>query len=318
MPTSCADCSHPKFPMPPNNNSNNLTSALSRQMRLLRQKVDRIDLKMLQLLQQRTKLSGEIGKMKRRHGAVIYVPERERELVARLTLLSKGQPSARAIAAIYREIMSSSRAAQGQAPIGLLQESASVVLPASRACFGACEHFSPRKKWGELAEHLHTGELSLALLTGDDLAAALKSERWRSEFLTRFIVTGDFSPALEPRVSLAERIFIVTPRRDSAVPEANRMLILIECKSTPNAVKSLLRSMPDNPIHVVHAEQLTRRPALTLRESAKSLVPTLVRLTLAPSMDGDRATNLIMEAGTAAGLPVSILGIYPGTEDYGG
>ncbi len=99
--------------MPPNNNSNS-TSVLSRQMQRLRQQVDRIDLKMLRLLQQRTKLSGQIGQMKRRHGGVIYVPERERELVARLTRLSKGQPPARAVAALYREIMSSSRAAQGQ------------------------------------------------------------------------------------------------------------------------------------------------------------------------------------------------------------
>src|ERR1035441_161549 len=116
--------------MPPNNN--NLTSVLSRQMQRLRQQVDRIDLKMLQLLQQRTKLSGQIGKMKRRHGAVIYVPERERELVARLTRLSKGQPSARAVAALYREILSSSRAAQGQAPIGLLRAGAPLLLPAGR------------------------------------------------------------------------------------------------------------------------------------------------------------------------------------------
>src|SRR5471030_1201566 len=113
--------------MPPNNN--NLKSALSRQMQRLRQQVDRIDLKMLRLLQQRTKLSGQIGKMKRRHGAVIYVPERERELVTRLTRLNKGQLPPRAIAALYREIMSSSRAAQGQTPIGLLQASAPVVLP---------------------------------------------------------------------------------------------------------------------------------------------------------------------------------------------
>src|SRR5271156_5519032 len=145
MPTNCVGSSLPKFPMPPKNT--NLTSALSRQMRRLRGQVDRIDLKMLQLLQQRTKLSGQIGKMKRRHGAVIYVPEREREVVARLVRLSKGRPSARAVAALYREILSSSRAAQGQAPIGLLRASASVVLPASRACFGACDQFSTRRTW---------------------------------------------------------------------------------------------------------------------------------------------------------------------------
>ena len=119
MPMNCVVYSLPKFLMPPNNN--NLTSALSRQMQHLRRQVDRIDLKMLQLLQQRTKLSGRIGRMKHRHGAVIYVPERERELVARLIRLSKGRLSARAVAALYREILSSSRAAQGQAPIGLLR-----------------------------------------------------------------------------------------------------------------------------------------------------------------------------------------------------
>src|SRR5450432_3766220 len=102
---NCGGCSHLKLPMPPNNN--NLKSALSRQMQRLRQQVDRIDLKMLRLLQQRTKLSGQIGQMKRRHGAVVYVPERERELVARLTRLSQGLPPARTIAALYREIMSS-------------------------------------------------------------------------------------------------------------------------------------------------------------------------------------------------------------------
>src|SRR5271154_7582035 len=163
MPMNCAGYSLPKSLMPPNNS--NLTSALSRQMRRLREQVDRIDLKMLQLLQQRTKLSGQIGKMKRRHGAVIYVPERERELVARLTRLSKGQPSARAVAALYREILSSSRAAQEQAPIGLLQASAALVLPASNACFGACDRFSPKKSWAELVKGLDTGALSLALLT---------------------------------------------------------------------------------------------------------------------------------------------------------
>src|SRR5271154_7117892 len=135
MPMNCAGYSLPKSLMPPNNS--NLTSALSRQMRRLREQVDRVDLKMLQLLQQRTKLSGRIGKMKRRHGAVIYVPDREREVVVRLVRRSRGHPSARAVPAFSREMLSSSRAAQGQAPIGLLRAGAPVVLPAARACFGA-------------------------------------------------------------------------------------------------------------------------------------------------------------------------------------
>jgi len=278
-------------------------------MQHLRRQVDRIDLKMLRLLQQRTKLSGQIGQMKRRHGAVIYVPERERELVARLTRLSKGQPPAPAVAALYREIMSSSRATQGQTPIGVFQASAPFILPASRACFGACDRFATAKTWAELANGLLTGALSLALLTGEDLAAALKSDRWRREFCSALTVVGEFTPAFERNVPLGRRIFIVAPGGNGASGKADRILILIECKSTLNAIKSLLHSMPDNPIHAVHTEQWAPRPTGAV---------TLARLKLAWPMDGVRATALMLEAGKEAGIPISILGVYPGTEDYGG
>ena len=274
-------------------------------MQRLRQQMDRIDLKLLRLLQQRTKLSGQIGKMKRRHGAVIYVPGRERELVARLARLGKGQLPPRAIAALYREILSSSRAAQGQAPIGLLQASVSVVLPASRLVFGACDRFSPKTTWSALAKGLISGELSLALLTGTDLLRALQTKRWRDEFSNRLAVVANVAPIPDAKVPLAERIFIVTPREPTPPRQAARILILIECKFTLNAIKSLLRDMPDLFIHTEHLSQ--RGSAVTLALS-----------TLGKPIDGTRATTRLVAAGQSTHLPLSILGIYPGTEDYGG
>jgi hypothetical protein len=144
------------------------------------------------------------------------------------------------------------------------------------------------------------------LLTGDDLARALQTHRWRSEFFERLTVAGDFSPVSDSKAPLARRIFIVTPRGNGAALEANQILILIECKSTVNAIKSLLHSMSD---FSIHAEHLTRhaRPAAAL-----------VRLTLAKPADGIRVTSCLLAACKSVGIPVSILGIYPGTEDYGG
>jgi hypothetical protein len=172
-----------------------------------------------------------------------------------------------------------------------------------------------------LAEGLDGGALSLALLTGDDLLNALRTKRRRSEFFGRLTVVGDFSPVLDPKVPLARRIFIVTPRGNGAALEANRILILIECKSTVNAIKSLLHSMPDFPIH---AEQLAHRAATTRGGTARrgtarrGPVVALARLPLARPVDGIRATSHLLAAAKSAGIPVSILGIYPGTEDYGG
>ena len=237
------------------------------------------------------------------------MPARERELLARLTRVSRGQPPARVVAALYREILSSSRAAQGQAPIGLLQASADVVLPASRSCFGACDEFRPQKTWTALVRGLTTGSLSLALLTEEDLVAALREPRRRTEFASRLAVVGDFSTDPNSKPPPARRIFIVTPRSNrETVPAANRALILIECKSAMNAIKSLLHFMSDSSLF---AEHLTGR----VRGNKP---PALIRLTFPRSLDEAILANRLQAAARSSGLPVSILGIYPDMETYGG
>ena len=248
--------------------------------------------------------------MKRRHGAVIYVPERERQLLARLTRLSDGLLPPAAVAALYREVLSSSRAAQGQKPIGVLRASASLVLPASRACFGACDRFSPQRTWAELAKGLETDMLSLALMTADDLAGALRKPAPRGEFLSRLTVAGDF-PGMENSDTTPERrIFIVTPQEGAAAVAGDRVLILIECKSTVNAIKSLLRSMPIS----TKAVQSIHRAV----PGRKGAGVALVQLTLARAVDRTVAAGGILDAAQAAGLSASVLGVYPVSEVYGG
>jgi hypothetical protein len=123
-------------------------------------------------------------------------------------------------------------------------------------------------------------------------------------------VSGDFSPDPDAKSPRAQRIFVVTRRGDEVAPKVNRVVILIECKSATNAIKSLLHSMPDIPIH---AEQLTRSVA----SSRGGAVLALVRLSLGQAVDGIGATGLLLAAGKASGIPVTILGNYPGSDDGG-
>jgi hypothetical protein len=190
-----------------------------------------------------------------------------------------------------------------------LRASAAAVIPPGRWCFGACDEFLPGKTWSEVAAGLAAGSLALALLTGEDLAGALGTPGLRRHFLSHFTVMGDIPPALESKLSLARRIFIVTPRGQGAAGEANRILILIECKSTVNTVKSLLQSMPNRPIQV---EELTLRARTANRGPV-----ALVRLALPQSIDAIRLTGRLLTACKAAGGEVSILGVYPGTENGG-
>lgn len=271
--------------------------------------MDQIDLKILQLLQKRNKLSTQIGEVKKIHHAPVFVPERERDLLARVIKRSKGKLSPRGVKAVYREILSSSRAAQGQAPVGVLKSSAEAVTLPGRWCLGACDDFQRKPTWTELAEGLKTGGLALALLTGEDLAAVLKTSKGQRNFLEHFTIVGEIEPTSE-KVSLGGRIFVVTPRGKGAACRASRILILIECKSTVNAVKTLLSSMPDRPLD---AEQMTF-PARPARSGSGALV----RLSLPQAIDGISATGGLLTTCKSAGIEVSILGVYPGTENYGG
>jgi chorismate mutase len=274
-------------------------------MQRLRLKVDRIDLKILQLLQQRIKLSTRIGQVKRRHGAAIYVPQREGELRARVTGISRGKLPPQAVDAIYREIFSNSRAVQGQAPIGLLSSSAGEIAAPARWHFGACDKFVVEKTWPELAVGIKSGSLTLGLLTGEDLANILKSTPARQHFVTHFEVMGDFTQGLEMDVPLAERILVVMARNQGVTVPVNQALILIECKSTQNAVKKLANSMSNRPIS---AEELSiRKPS-----------SALVRLTLPKRVDAAQLLDRMLVAGESLDIQISSLGVYPGTENYGG
>ena len=248
---------------------------------------------MLRLLRQRTSLSGEIGQAKRRHGAEIYVPDRERELLIRVTAMAEGKLPAAAVTAIFREILSSSRAAQGQPPIGLLASSAAQIEARARCHFGACDAFVTVRDWRELSRQLRAGKLAVGLLTFKDLADAL-----RDPYAGGLAVLSDFSDSIGGR-SLGDGVFVVKPAWPA--PVGNRALILIECKPTLNAVKSRVSAMPRAPKLI----QFTSLPG----RGRKPL--TLAALTFGRPVNGDDLT--------VKGKPIGlVLGIYTVEGVHGG
>ena len=73
-----------------------------------RRKIDAIDTAMLHLLNLRTELALEVGKLKGQAGLVLRVPEREREILNRMKSLNPGPLDALAIERIYQVILGES------------------------------------------------------------------------------------------------------------------------------------------------------------------------------------------------------------------
>jgi chorismate mutase-like protein len=70
-----------------------------------RRKIDAIDTAMLHLLNLRTELALEVGKLKGRAGLVLRVPEREREILNRMKARNPGPLDGKAIERIYQTIL---------------------------------------------------------------------------------------------------------------------------------------------------------------------------------------------------------------------
>src|SRR5438270_12738306 len=78
----------------------------------LRSTIDKLDLQILKLVNERASLASEIGRVKTDHGSEVFSPSREEEVYQNVLENNKGPLDPATIRAIYREIMSGARMLQ--------------------------------------------------------------------------------------------------------------------------------------------------------------------------------------------------------------
>ena len=106
-------------------------------IKTLRVKIDAIDRKITDLLNLRAKVTLDIAKLKQKSGSSIYSPDREREVLSKITQKSRGPLSKDALGAIYREIMSASLTLEKPLKIAYLGPEATFTHLAALKRFGS-------------------------------------------------------------------------------------------------------------------------------------------------------------------------------------
>jgi chorismate mutase/prephenate dehydratase len=75
----------------------------------LREEIDHIDRQILDLLSKRARCAKEIGVFKTRTKKTFFAPEREKQVLARLTEANKGPLSPGALREVYRAIVETTK-----------------------------------------------------------------------------------------------------------------------------------------------------------------------------------------------------------------
>lgn len=107
----------------------------------IRKKIDAIDQKILELLNDRARASRDIGKLKEGQG--IYAPHREKEVLSRLKKLNKGPLTPEAVDAIWREVMSFSISLEKKVTIAYLGPAVTYTHQAAQKKFGSSVEYAP-------------------------------------------------------------------------------------------------------------------------------------------------------------------------------
>ena len=81
---------------------------MSESLQDIRRKIDALDARLVKLISARAKIAQQVGKIK--NGALVYRPEREAQVLRRVSELNAGPMPSAALRRIYSEIMSACRA----------------------------------------------------------------------------------------------------------------------------------------------------------------------------------------------------------------
>jgi len=130
----------------------------------LREEIDAIDTRILALLNDRTKRTSEVGRLKAEGGATPFVPARELEIFERLERANPGPFPTAAIRAVYREIISASIALQRGVSVAYLGPPATYTHQAAIQQFGQMAELRPAATTDAIFAQVESGQAEFGVV----------------------------------------------------------------------------------------------------------------------------------------------------------
>ena len=130
----------------------------------LRRKIDELDQKIVELLNERAKVVIAVGKAKIADGSPVYAPDREHAVLQRVSELNAGPLPQKTLAAIYRELMSGSFALEKPLRVGYLGPEGSFSHLAAQRKFGSSVEYRPLADIRAVFEEVIRGHCNLGMV----------------------------------------------------------------------------------------------------------------------------------------------------------
>lgn len=129
-----------------------------------RKEIDKLDAKIVKLLNERTGHALEIGRVKKQSGGEIYVPAREKMVFDRVDAMNEGPLGDKNLNAIYREIMSAAISLEHDVKVAYLGPLATFTHQAAAAKFGGSIEYIPCRTIGDVFAMVENGTVDYGVV----------------------------------------------------------------------------------------------------------------------------------------------------------
>lgn len=130
----------------------------------LRRRIDRIDDRLLALLNERAAIAVEVAASKAESGRRVYAPEREKTVLRRLVAANHGPLRPADVRAIFAEIISASRGMEAALRVAYLGPEATYTHLAARAHFGQAAAFVATDTIADVFRDVEAGTAELGVV----------------------------------------------------------------------------------------------------------------------------------------------------------
>lgn len=129
-----------------------------------RSRINDLDERILDLLNQRARAALAIGELKRQQALPYFVPEREAQVVGRVLALNRGPLGEEAVRMIWREILSASLALEQALHVAYLGPAGTYTHQAAIQRFGSSAELSPVRTIGEVFDDMERGRADFGVV----------------------------------------------------------------------------------------------------------------------------------------------------------
>ncbi len=226
-----------------------------------RQAIDRIDRRLIALLNERTRHAVEIGALKLKQGEEIYAPHRERTVLNRIARLNKGPLTPDGIRAIYREIMSSAIAVEKPLTIAYLGPEATFTHQAALQRFGNSLRYLPLKTIAEVFSEVSKRHADFGVVPVENS--------------TEGVVTHTLDMFMDSDLKIVAQILLPISQCLMSLVARNRIKRLyIHPQSLAQCRVWIQRNLPD--VEIIETSSNARSAELAVREKHAAAIAGLL------------------------------------------